>query len=78
MQLNDTADQLNKVFNIVEEYDITKNIVQSCKIILDNINKFNLTDEEKKYAEYAFNNNYLEYTKFNKKFIKYVCYKGNK
>jgi len=78
MQLNDTREQLNKAFNIIEEYDITENIVQSCKTILDNIDIFSLTDQEKKYVDYAFNNNYLEYTKFNKKFIKYVCYKGNK
>lgn len=69
-------DTINNAFNDVKKIDITENIIDSCKEIIKNVSKYNLSKEEKDYILYCSNNNYMHYTSSSDKFYKVICRNG--
>lgn len=63
-------------FNKIIKQDITKNIIDSCLYIINNINNLNFSNKEKEYLFYTCQDNLNVYSVDNFKFIHYTCYKG--
>ena len=64
---------LLKHFKNTKTFNITDNILKSCKNIIDNIETFDLSQEEKNYILWCSKDNFNNYQ--NSRFIKYVCKK---
>jgi ubiquinone/menaquinone biosynthesis C-methylase UbiE len=62
---------VSKYFNNIKVFDITENVVNSCKDIIENIKTFNLSKEQENYVLWCSNNNLDVYK--NIKYLKYVC-----
>jgi ubiquinone/menaquinone biosynthesis C-methylase UbiE len=74
----ENIEYLNKIFNKVDQINITQNLIDSSTNILRNIHKFNLNLNEKQYIEYSALITHKDYLIMSNKFIKYICYKGEK
>jgi SAM-dependent methyltransferase len=77
-QLNkDTYRHLAKNFNKIIKKDITKNIIDACTLVINNINTFNISEKEKEYLLYCSMNNYNHYSKY-ANFFNYICFNEEK
>lgn len=64
---------IQKYFSNIKVFDITENVANSCKDIIQNIKTFNLSKEQEDYVLWCSNKNLEAYTYEKIKYLKYIC-----
>lgn len=63
----------SRLFAQIDRYDITKNVVEACRLMNAELNKLDISENAKSYIKYA-NDDNIDTYKSGVKFIKFVCY----